>query len=94
MPMIWAFPKVFGHTREVQQDLVQSSNEHLFDSGYAVFDSVLESIARTIGSRPVETGGALVGSYGSSLVVDFIYDQEGDVTGASYVPSTALSGVV
>ena len=94
MPMIWAFPKVFGHTREVQQDLVQSSNEHLFDSGYAVFDSVLESIARTIGSRPVETGGALVGSYGSSLVVDFIYDQEGDVTGASYVPSTELSGVV
>lgn len=92
MPFVWALPKVF--------DLIESSAEQsqeqqsLFDSGYAIFDSVFDTICSTIGSRPAETGGALLGSYENSLVVDFVYDEEGAVTGASYVPSVNLTHVV
>lgn len=92
MPFVWALPKVF--------DLIESSAEQsqeqqsLFDSGYAIFDSVFDTICSTIGSRPAETGGALLGSYENSLVVDFVYDVEGAVTGASYVPSVNLTHVV
>jgi molybdopterin/thiamine biosynthesis adenylyltransferase/proteasome lid subunit RPN8/RPN11 len=78
--------------------LAERSNEReqwsLFDSGYAIVDTVLETISSTIGSRPAETGGALLGSYGNSLIVDFLYDKEGEVTGASYVPSVDLTLLV
>lgn len=66
----------------------------LFDSGYVVFDSALERIARTIGARPAESGGALLGAYGDSVVTDFVFDEGGANTAASYVPSAELTTIV
>ena len=76
----------------VQSEL--RGHQNIFDSGYSIFDTVLETIASTIGSYPAETGGALLGSYGNSLIVDFVYDKDGEVTGASYVPSAGLTQLV
>lgn len=77
-----------------QEQFVGSEQSDLFDSGYAIFDTVLDTICSTIGARPAETGGALLGAYGNSVVVDFVYDKEGEVTGASYVPSANLTSLV
>lgn len=94
MPFVWAMPKVFNLIGFPAEQLQEQEQQNLFDSGYAIFDSVFDTICSTIGSRSAETGGALLGSYESSLVVDFVYDVEGAVTGASYVPSVNLTHVV
>ena len=94
MPFIWAVPRIFGLLDSSQEQFVGSEQSDLFDSGYAIFDTVLDTICSTIGARPAETGGALLGAYGNSVVVDFVYDKEGEVTGASYVPSANLTSLV
>jgi molybdopterin/thiamine biosynthesis adenylyltransferase len=94
MPFFLAIPRVFGLLDPVAEQSNEQEHPTLFDSGYAIFDTVLEKISLTIGSRPAETGGALLGAYGNSLIVDFVYDREGEVTGASYVPSANLTRLV
>jgi molybdopterin/thiamine biosynthesis adenylyltransferase len=94
MPFFLPIPRVFGLLDPMAEQENEQEHLSLFDSGYAIFDTVLEKISLTIGSRPVETGGALLGAYGNSLIVDFVYDQEGEVTGASYVPSANLTRLV
>ncbi len=93
MKFVWAAPKFFGQFGTDTQ-VFSRDEDSLFDSGYSVFDTVLDTISSTIGSRPVETGGALLGAYGNSLIVDFLFDEEGEVTGATYVPSAGLTQVV
>ena len=94
MPFIWAAARDFGLLDDTSEQSDVREEQNLFDSGYSIFDTVLETIASTIGSRPAETGGALLGSYGNSLIVDFVYDEDGEVTGASYVPSAGLTQLV
>lgn len=94
MPFVWAAPKIFGLFGSDSEIVSQDEPELMFESGYSIFDTVLDTISSTIGSRPVETGGALLGSYGNSLIVDFVYDEEGAVTGSTYVPSAGLTQVV
>ena len=94
MPFVWATPKIFGLFGPDSQEASPIEAGSLFDSGYSIFDTVLDTISSSIGQRPVETGGALLGSYGGSLIVDFLFDEEGDVTGATYVPSARLTQVV
>lgn len=78
-------PSIYGRAEE------PAPVESLFDSGYSIFDTVLEKIQATIGSRRPESGGALLGSYGNSLIVDFLFDDAGETTGSTYVPSVDLS---
>jgi len=94
MPFYLALPRIFGSLDAATEQSSDRKQSKLFDSGYAIFDTVLDTICSTIGSRPAETGGALLGSYGDSLIVDFVYDKEGEVTGASYVPSAGLTPLV
>ncbi|MBJ7294431.1 MAG: ThiF family adenylyltransferase, partial [Ilumatobacteraceae bacterium] len=78
------FPKTLGDSEKIEID------ETLFDSGYSIFDTVLEKIQKSVGSIVPESGGALLGSYGSSLVVDFLFDSSAETTGVSYVPSLSI----
>ena len=79
------FPKTLGDSEKIEID------EKLFDSGYSIFDTVLEKIQKSVGSIVPESGGALLGSYGSSLVVDFLFDSSAETTGVSYVPSLSIA---
>jgi molybdopterin/thiamine biosynthesis adenylyltransferase len=94
MRIIWARPRAFGQLEPADTADSRQGPTELFDSGYSLFDSVLETIAYSIGRRPAETGGALLGAYSSSLIIDFVYDREGEVTGASYIPSAGLTQLV
>jgi molybdopterin/thiamine biosynthesis adenylyltransferase/proteasome lid subunit RPN8/RPN11 len=94
MPFVWAVPRIFGLLEAAPEQFAERDQPNLFDSGYAIFDTVLDTICSSIGSRPAETGGALLGAYGNSVVVDFVYDKEGEVTGTSYVPSANLTRLV
>jgi len=62
----------------------------LCDAGFSIFDTVLEKIAATVGSLPVETGGALLGDYTSGVINDFIFDEDAETTSVSYIPSRRL----
>lgn len=55
-----------------------------------VTDTCLRDIEDTVGTRPPESGGALMGPRHSTLVTKFIFDMYADTTGASYVPSRQL----
>lgn len=68
--------------------------EPLFDSGFAVFDTVIDEILATVGSLPPESGGALLGGYSTSTIVKFVYDPAAQVTGASFIPSRQLTTAV
>jgi len=69
----------------------RNQNDRLFDSGFAVFDTVIDEIAKSVGSLPPESGGALLGGYSTSTVVRFVYDPAAQVTGASFIPSRQLT---
>lgn len=62
----------------------------LYDAGFSIFDTVLEKVAATVGSHPVETGGALLGDYTSGVINDFIFDEDAETTSVSYIPSRRL----
>ena len=62
----------------------------LYDAGFSIFDTVLDKISDTVGSKPVETGGALIGDYTSSVVNDFVFDDDAETTAVSYIPSRRL----
>ena len=62
----------------------------LHDAGFSIFDTVLEKVAATVGSHPVETGGALLGDYTSGVINDFIFDEDAETTSVSYIPSRRL----
>jgi len=62
----------------------------LYDAGFSIFDTVLDKISETVGSRPVETGGALIGDYTSSVITDFVFDDDAETTAVSYIPSRRL----
>jgi len=66
----------------------------LHDGGFSVFDTFLDQVALTIGTYPVETGGAILGDYTSGVVTRFVFDGAAETTAASYTPSRRLSGVV
>lgn len=71
--------------------LDSTRRERLFDSGFAVFDTVIDEIMSTVGSLPPESGGALMGGYSTSTIVRFVYDPAAQVTGASFIPSRQLT---
>lgn len=48
--------------------------------------SVLDRIMNSIGARPAETGGILLGPLDSNDVTDFYYDGTADCTGITYTP--------
>ena len=52
--------------------------------------SVYESIRRTVGHLPAETGGALGGRYEDEVITAFQFDAEARRTGATYSPNTAF----
>lgn len=47
---------------------------------------VCKDIMLTIGMRPAESGGILLGPVGTNDVTDFFFDDGGSCTGASYTP--------
>jgi len=53
-------------------------------------DGVIEEIAKTIGTRTPETGGALFGPENSNLVSSFVFDEKARTTAVTYTPSTDL----
>ena len=55
MPFFLPIPRVFGLLDPMAEQENEQEHLSLFDSGYAIFDTVLEKISLTIGSRPVET---------------------------------------
>jgi hypothetical protein len=57
-------------------------------------DDVLARIEADIASHRPERGGALLGFPDANIVCDFIYDEWGATTGASYVPSAQLTQVL
>jgi molybdopterin/thiamine biosynthesis adenylyltransferase len=83
------FPKADTNLEEIEEEIEVA--EPLFDSGYSVFDTVLEKIQKSVGSIVPESGGALLGSYGNSLIVDFLFDSAAETTGVSYVPSLSIA---
>jgi len=50
-------------------------------------ESVLNSIVRTVGSRPAESGGMLLGPPGENSITHFFFDQQGKTSTATYSPS-------
>ena len=48
--------------------------------------SVCEDILLTIGARPAESGGILLGPVGTNDVTDFFFDDGGSCTGSTYSP--------
>lgn len=48
--------------------------------------AVLDRIMNSIGARPAETGGILLGPLDSNDVTDFHYDGTADCTGITYTP--------
>ena len=83
------FPKADTNSDVIEEEIEVA--EPLFDSGYSVFDTVLEKIQKSVGSIVPESGGALLGSYGNSLIVDFLFDSAAETTGVSYVPSLSIA---
>lgn len=63
----------------------------LYASGFSIFDSALDEIVATIGARPAESGGALLGLNSASTVVSFVFDPSATTTGSTYVPSRELT---
>lgn len=57
---------------------------------FAITDDALARVAETVGRLRPESGGAMLGPRGSSLVSHFIFDKHAQTTGASYVPSEEL----
>lgn len=68
----------------------RNRQEPLYDAGFSIFDTVLEKVSLTVGQQPVETGGALLGDYTSSVINDFIFDEDAETTSVSYIPSRRL----
>jgi len=52
---------------------------------------ILDEIGRVIGTQRPELGGGLLGPQGQEIVSLFIFDEEAQVTGASYSPSRSLA---
>ena len=52
-----------------------------------IYDDVLQKIERTIGQRPAEQGGALIGYPETGIITDFLYDKEARSTGVIYEPN-------
>jgi proteasome lid subunit RPN8/RPN11 len=48
--------------------------------------SVCKDILLTIGARPAESGGILLGPVGTNDVTDFFFDDGGSCTGSTYSP--------
>ncbi|MBL7107461.1 MAG: hypothetical protein ISS77_07645 [Phycisphaerae bacterium] len=48
--------------------------------------SVCKDILLTVGARPVESGGILLGPVGTNDVTDFFFDNGGSCTGSTYSP--------
>jgi len=72
-------------------DLTDPTAPRLFDSGFTVLDLVLDQVLDSVGRRPAESGGALVGCYARSLVTGFVFDADASVTGVTYEPSPQLT---
>lgn len=51
-----------------------------------IYITVLKQIYATIGSRPAESGGLLLGPIGRNVITDFHFDETADCTGATYTP--------
>jgi hypothetical protein len=66
----------------------------LHDSGFTLFDTVLDKISETVGNQPVESGGALLGDFASGIISDFLFDNDAETTATSYVPSRKLAARV
>jgi proteasome lid subunit RPN8/RPN11 len=56
-----------------------------------MFDTVLDQVSLTVGSHPVETGGALLGDYTSGVITRFLFDEDAETTAVSYIPSRRLN---
>jgi len=52
-----------------------------------IHEDVVRKIERTIGQRPAEQGGALVGFPETGIITDFIHDREARSTGVIYEPN-------
>lgn len=52
--------------------------------------SVLCHIMRTVGARPAETGGILLGPLGSNDITAFYFDETAECTGGTYSPDHLL----
>jgi hypothetical protein len=63
----------------------------LHDGGFLMFDTVLDQVSLTVGSHPVETGGALLGDYTSGVITRFLFDEDAETTAVSYIPSRRLN---
>jgi len=58
-----------------------------FKSKAYLCPQVLSEIAKTIGRRPAETGGLLLGPVDKDGISDFIFDDKAKVTSVTYSPS-------
>lgn len=47
----------------------------------------LRNIITTVGARPAESGGILLGPIGADSISDFVFDEEGSVSMVTYSPS-------
>lgn len=52
--------------------------------------SVCKDILLTVGARPVESGGILLGPVGTNDVTDFFFDNGGNCTGSTYSPDYVI----
>ena len=48
--------------------------------------SALYELMNTVGSRPAETGGILIGPIGTNDITHFYFDRSGSCTGSTYSP--------
>ncbi|MBS0016139.1 MAG: ThiF family adenylyltransferase [Arthrospira sp. SH-MAG29] len=58
---------------------------------YLISENALRQIHQHIALDPPERGGALLGPIGKNLISHFILDQNGQTSGASYLPSRTLT---
>ena len=72
---------------------IQDNNKLVLKNAYDKKEAVVNMTRKafdksmlTIGSRPPEKGGLLLGEIGSDDVYDFFFDSGGDFTDASYSP--------
>jgi proteasome lid subunit RPN8/RPN11 len=78
------------HPKQITKKLKKSANDILIKMVAArITRSALYDMMNTIGSRPVETGGVLLGPVGKNLITHFYFDHSAACTGSTYSPDCA-----
>lgn len=61
---------------------------------FIILESAYEEILRTVGSRPAESGGILLGNREDFVVQKFVFDSKGSMSAAAYDPNIEFLNAV